>query len=102
MRIKLRQPYNQFFGTLGNQVRLDIIGFLIKGKNNVTNIVKKLNYDQTTISHSLRRLEHCGFVTVNQKGKERIYSLNNQTIKPLLKLMQVHMKKYCEHIISKK
>ncbi|MFC1648138.1 ArsR/SmtB family transcription factor [Nanoarchaeota archaeon] len=102
MQVTLKQPYRQFFGTLANQVRLEIIEVLIKGESNVSNIVDGLDYEQSTISHSLRRLEECGFVSVRKKGKERIYSLNKETIKPLLELMHTHMHKYCEHVVAKK
>jgi DNA-binding transcriptional ArsR family regulator len=102
MRTPLKQPYKQFFGTLANQVRLDIIEFLGNGSKNVGVIVENLRYDQSTISHSLKRLETCGFVTSQQKGKERIYTLNTKTIKPLLRLMHNHMGKYCSHIVGKK
>ena len=102
MKLALQQPYQQFFGTLANQVRLDIIEVLRNGKKNVSSIVDKLSYDQSTISHSLRRLEECGFVTVEQKGTERIYTLNEKTIKPLLSLMHTHMEKYCCKIVAHK
>jgi len=102
MRKALRQPYKQFFGTLANQIRIDIIELLVKsGDRNVSKIVSSLSYDQTSISHSLSRLEECGFVTVRKKGKERIYSINHKTIEPLLTLMQVHMDNYCKHVVAK-
>ena len=102
VKIALRQPYKQFFGTLANQVRIDIITVLDKKEMSVNAIVHKLNYDQSTISHSLKRLESCGFVSVNQRGKNRIYSLNKITIVPLLKLMNSHMKNYCSKIVMGK
>ena len=71
MKLALKQPYRQFFGTLANQVRLEIIEQLSTGKSNVTDIVTNLNYDQSTISHSLKRLEECGFVKVQPRGKEK-------------------------------
>ena len=102
MKITLRQPYRQFFGTLANQVRLDIINVLSKRQSNVSDIVDALDYEQSTISHSLRRLEECGFVSVTKNGKERIYELNNNTITPLLALMDTHMYTYCHHVVAKK
>lgn len=102
MKLALKQPYKQFFGTLANQVRLDIVNHLAKGNSNVSKIVSKLNYDQSTISHSLRRLEECGFVTARQNGKERIYTLNENTIKPLFSMMQTHMTNYCMHVVARK
>lgn len=100
MRVALRQPYKQFLGTLANQVRIDIINELQRGPKNVSAIVTALDYDQSTVSHSLTRLTHCGFVTAEQRGKERIYTLNTKTIKPLLALMEQHMETYCKHIVG--
>lgn len=102
MKKALQQPYKQFFGTLGNQIRLDIIELLVKGDKNVSSIVKALDYDQSSISHSLTRLTECGFVTVVQTGKERIYSINHETIEPLFTLMNKHMNKYCRHVVAKR
>jgi len=98
MRTPLRQPYRQFFGTLANQHRLDIVHVLQKGPLNVTAICDHTKLKQATISHNLRRLELCGFVFVKPKGKERVYSLNHKTIKPLLKLMNAHVGDYCSNL----
>lgn len=102
MRTKLRQPYRQFFGTLDNQVRLDILECLSNGSKNVSQIAKSTDCHQTTVSHNLKRLTECGFVTAKKKGKEKIYTINNKTIKPLFKLMKKHMHNYCEHVVAKK
>jgi DNA-binding transcriptional ArsR family regulator len=102
MKTALKQPYRQFFGTLANQIRLEILSILIQGESNVSNIVSKLDYDQTSISHSLSRLTECGFVTVRKNGKERLYSLNKTTIEPLFKLMNVHVNNYCMHVVEEK
>ena len=95
MKIKLRQPHKIFFGTLGNQYRIDIIEILNDGPKNVTEICRKSRLKQSTVSHNLQRLQKCGFVFVKPNGKERIYELNNDTIKPLISLMNKHMKNYC-------
>lgn len=96
MRTALRQPYKQFFGTLANQYRLDIVHALLKESLNVGEICKRTGFKQATVSHNLRRLETCGFVFVTQNGKERVYDLNHLTIKPLLELMDSHMNVYCK------
>ncbi|HLD42826.1 MAG TPA: winged helix-turn-helix domain-containing protein [Candidatus Nanoarchaeia archaeon] len=97
MKTELRQPYKTFFGTLANQYRLDIIEALMEKPMNVTQISRKTNFGQPTVSHNLQRLQRCGYVFVKARGKERIYELNKGTIKPLLILMSKHMKNYCEH-----
>lgn len=100
MKKPLKQPYKQFFGTMANQVRIDIISQLMEKHTNVTTLVERTGHEQSTISHSLKRLETCGFVTVEKSGKERIYFLNKKTILPLFNLMNEHMNKYCEHVIK--
>ncbi len=86
---------NLFFETLSNKLRLDIIDYLRSGPKTVGEMCKELKEDQSKVSHSLRRLRNCHFITVENKGKERIYSLNKDTMIPLLKLVDNHMKKYC-------
>ena len=98
MKTELRDPYKRFFGTLANQYRLEIIESLEKGKLNVTDLCKKTGLNQSTLSHNLQRLEECGFVFVKKKGKERIYSLNKRTIKPLLVLMHSHINQFCRRL----
>lgn len=100
MKIELKQPYKTFFGTLANQYRLEIIEALSNGEKNVTEICKKTKLNQSTVSHNLQRLEHCGFVFVKPNGKERIYELNKETIKPLLEMMHQHISNHCKKVIK--
>ena len=92
------KAYKIFFGTLDNQNRLKIVNLLRKGSRCVNEIAKELNFNQTTVSHNLKRLQRCGFVFVEKKGKHRYYSLNKKTIKPLMNLIDEHMCEYCEKI----
>jgi len=95
---KLQPQYKEFFKTLGNQTRVNILLHLERdGKCNVLTLTKKLGVDQSTISHNLRRLETCKFVTVEPNGQERVYSLNKATIKPLFKLIKKHAQTYCKN-----
>lgn len=88
------KPYQIFFETLGNKTRWDIVHVLLVGPLNATKIAKKLDYEQSLIAHHLHRLETCGFVTVEITGRERIYKLNCKTIRPVLKLMNKHIRSY--------
>ena len=94
----LKKPYELFFRTLANEQRLEIINLLRKGPKNVTQICKGLKFNQTTVSHNLRRLKTCSFVSVKKNSKERIYSLNKETIKPLMELIDKHTNKFCKHL----
>lgn len=91
--------YKLFFGTLGSEPRLRIINCLRKKKRNVSELMSELDMDQTSISHNLARLRRCGFVEVKSKGKFRSYSLNKTTIKPLMDIIDIHMRSHCIHIL---
>jgi len=90
--------YKIFFTSLANPNRLQIINLLRDGRKNVTEICQETRFEQSMVSHNLIRLERCGMVFVEKKGKKRYYSLNEKTIKPLLKLIDAHMEQYCSKI----
>ncbi len=96
---EIYEAYKIFFGTLVSESRLKIINFLRKGKRNVSEIMSELNLDQTSASHNLARLKQCGFVLSEIEGKFRYYKLNEETIRPLMNLIDKHMSNYCIHIL---
>lgn len=85
-----------FFSVLGNRARMAIIEELDKGDKNVSHLCKALGLEQSLVSHALRRLVRCQFVSVKRKGKERVYSLNKKTVKPALAIAREH-EKHCVH-----
>ena len=97
---ELYEAYKIFFGTLVSEARLKIINLLKANKKNVSEIMEELNMDQTSVSHNLSRLKSCGFVNIEVQGKFRYYSLNKETIKPLMEIIEKHMSKYCIHILQ--
>lgn len=100
-QVDLDKPHQFFFETLGNKARWDIIHLLIPKPYRVTDIAKKLRYEQSLVSHHLKRLETCGFVKAETNGTERIYYLNKETIAPLLKLVDGHVNKFCKKACGK-
>ena len=96
---ELYKSYKIFFGTLVSSSRLKIINLLRKGRKNVSEIIKELKMNQTAVSHDLSRLKKCGFVEIERMGKFRYYKLNENTIKPLMKIIEKHMSQFCIHIL---
>lgn len=92
---QIKEPHKIFLQTLGNKIRWQIAHLLMEESCRSTEIAKKLGYEQSLVSHHLRRLENCGFVMVRKNGLERIYQINKKTIKPLLKLVDNHINKFC-------
>ncbi|OGZ09851.1 MAG: hypothetical protein A3D65_00470 [Candidatus Lloydbacteria bacterium RIFCSPHIGHO2_02_FULL_50_13] len=98
----LELSYKRFFTTLGNENRLLIVQYLaLRGPKNVTQIAAGTKLEQTAVSHSLKRLLSCQFIHLQQNGRERIYSINKSTIKPLLRLLNTHVNTFCKKVCHK-
>ncbi len=89
------KSFNAFFETISNKTRMKIVEALMSKELNVSEICKKTGEEQSKISHNLKILKQCRIVDVKIKGKKRIYSLNKDTIVPLMKLVEKHVSKYC-------
>ncbi|HET6622595.1 MAG TPA: metalloregulator ArsR/SmtB family transcription factor [Candidatus Saccharimonadales bacterium] len=90
--------FDDFFAVLGNPQRVRILQYLNRhGSKNVSQLCEKLGLEQSAVSHSLRRLSRCHFVECETRGKERIYSINKDTVQPLFNLIDEHVRKYCVH-----
>ena len=88
--------YHIFFTNLANPLKIDIIIALKTKERSVGELSEKLKVEQSKISHALALLKKCKIVNVEQKGKKRIYSLNKNTIIPMLKLIDKHSKSFCK------
>jgi len=87
--------YNIFFSNLANPLKIGIVLSLREKAKNVTELVKDLVVEQSKISHALSSLKCCNIVNMEQRGKERVYSLNEDTIVPMLKLIDKHASIHC-------
>jgi DNA-binding transcriptional ArsR family regulator len=85
----------RFFSTLANPTRLAILECLRERPRNVMQIAAHLGQEQSMISHNLRPLVQCRLVFIEKKWKERVYSVNRETMEPLFKLFNYHAQKYC-------
>ena len=90
------KTYHMFFTNLANPLKIDIITNLREKEKSVTGLSKDLNVEQSKVSHALSSLKCCNIVKVNQKGKQRIYSLNKKTIISMLDLIDKHSKTFCK------
>ena len=90
------ETYVQFFSSLSDLSRLEIIKSLRDSPKNVSELSQTLNYEQSRVSHNLRKLKELGFVVQKPNGKERVYEID-KTITPLLKLIDTHVDTYYKH-----
>ena len=89
--------YEHFFKTLADPAKLEVINLLSKGPLNVSQLCRKLNFEQSRASHTLKALAERHFVIAERKGKERYYSLEEAIITPILKLIDAHVERYEKH-----
>lgn len=90
------KSYESFFSALAGNRRLEILLFLRKnGHKNVSQIAEGTGIEQSAVSHNLSKLLVCEFVHIEVRGKERYYSLNEETIVPLLQLIDQHIATFC-------
>ena len=90
--------YREFFATLSGDSRLEILQYLKDaGAKNVSEIAKGTGQEQSAVSHSLKKLLSCQCVHVEVRGKNRYYSLNSDTIVPLLRLADQHIQNFCRN-----
>jgi len=86
-----QNTYHIFFSKLSNKLRIDIVTSLEKKPKSVSELSSELKIEQSKLSHALKELKECNIVNVEQKGKQRIYSLS-KTIVPILRLISGHSK----------
>ena len=96
------QSYNAFFETISSRIRLRILELLQARAMSVTEICKAVGEEQSKVSHNLKCLKDCHFLDVRKQGKKRIYSLNKETIVPLMKLVDKHVRCYCKEECKRK
>ncbi len=87
--------YHVFFRNLANPLRIKVISALREKESSVSELSRELKIEQSKLSHALASLKCCNIVKVKQKGKQRIYFLNKNTIIPMLNLIDKHAKTFC-------
>ena len=94
------ESWKLFADILSNKTRFDIVMLLSQeGELNVSEICKRLGYEQSRVSHNLKCLLNCGFVEVEQKGKNRIYRISDE-IKRILNKLEKYIAEYEKRLVS--
>lgn len=90
-----KYSYYRFFSNFSNRTKSDIINLLRDGPLSVNDIASKIGGEQSRISHNLRDLRGCNILKVRNEGKQRIYSLNEETVIPIMEIVERHVRKNC-------
>lgn len=91
--------YRLFIRAMSNITRFEIVNLLkTDGPKTVTEIYESLGFKQSRVSRNLKCLLDCGFVEIEKNGKERLYSLNKDTVAPLIDIIDKHVSQYENHL----
>ncbi len=93
-------PYKLLFRAIANETRFAIISLLREKPFSVGEICEKLGFEQSRVSHNLKCLADCGFANSVAEGRNRIYTLDDKTVRPMLELMEKHVERYKNHLVD--
>ena len=68
---------------LGDPTRVSIVALLANRPTAVGELCRELNLPQPSVSYHLALLRMTGLVNAKPKGKQRLYALNRDTLKPV-------------------
>ena len=85
----------RFFTNLANPTRLAALEKLMNKPMSVNELAIALRQEQSMISHNLKPLLDCNFISIENQGKKHVYSINHQTIEPIFKAIENHAEKFC-------
>ena len=71
------------FNAVAESRRREILEFLVGGERPVNDVVHALGLAQPQVSKHLRVLREVGAVHVREDGRQRLYRLNAEALKPM-------------------
>ncbi|NLG70775.1 MAG: metalloregulator ArsR/SmtB family transcription factor [Chloroflexi bacterium] len=86
------QPYENQAGlldmlkALADQSRLTLLRILSEGEITVSDLARRVDLSEPTVSHHLSRLRAAGLVTLRMAGNQRYYCLNEAGLKRFKKM----------------
>lgn len=79
------------FKAMGDGGRLKVVKALTVGELCASDIALALKLENSVVSHQLKTLKVSGIISARKEGKYIYYSLENECVKTLLKLVDEHM-----------
>lgn len=71
------------FNAVAEPMRRQLLDVLATGERPVNDLVRRLGLAQPSVSKHLRVLREVGLVDVRDEGRQRIYRLNGDPLKPI-------------------
>ncbi len=85
----------RFFTNLANPTRLAAIEQLMGKPMSVNELAIALGQEQSMVSHNLKPLLQCKLITIKKEGKKHIYTVNQETMRPIFGAIENHAQKFC-------
>jgi DNA-binding transcriptional ArsR family regulator len=76
------------FHALSDETRRGILELLHHGSTSVGQLVHRFDLTQPAVSQHLRVLREAGLVRVEKRGRQRVYSLNPESLHPAFVWLQ--------------
>jgi DNA-binding transcriptional ArsR family regulator len=84
------------FNAVAEPRRRQILDVLISGERPVNDLVRLVGLAQPQVSKHLRVLREVGAVDVRQEGRQRLYRLNGQALKPIYDWVESYERSWSE------
>jgi DNA-binding transcriptional ArsR family regulator len=84
------------FNAVAEPVRRQILDVLAGGERPVNDLVHMLGLPQPQVSKRLRVLREVGVVEVREEGRQRLYRLNGQALKPIHDWVKAYERSWSE------
>ena len=84
------------FNAVAEPRRREILDALVEGERPVNDLVRLLGLAQPQVSKHLRVLREVGAVDVRDQGRQRLYRLNGQALKPIHDWVKAYERSWSE------
>jgi DNA-binding transcriptional ArsR family regulator len=89
------------FNAVAEPRRREMLGVLAKGgERPVADLVRTLGWPQPQVSKHLGVLREVGLVDVRRDGRQRLYRLNGEKLKPIHDWVKTFEKFWQQHLVS--
>jgi len=84
------------FNAIAEPRRRQILDLLADGERSVSELVRQLELAQPQVSKHLRVLREVGAVAVREQGRERLYRVNADALKPIHDWVKAYERSWSE------
>ena len=84
--------YARIFKAMSDENRLRILDYLKEKEHNASELLEKMDFGQSTLSHHMSLLLDAGVVESRKQGKWTIYRLNSSAYGKMIDWMKRYLK----------